>query len=69
MVYRPNIDEQLCFVLMPFTEFHLQYFNGIIVPAVEAMGLKAKKADDIYGTPDSRGHLARDWSAKSLSPM
>lgn len=65
MVYRPNIDEQLCFVLMPFTEFHLQYFNGIIVPAVEAMGLKAKKADDIYGTaPIVEDIWHAIWSAK-----
>ena len=67
MVYRPNIDEQLCFVLMPFTEFHVQYFTVIIAPAVEAMGLKAKKADDIYGTdPIMQDIWHAIWSARVI---
>ena len=67
MVYRPNTDEQLCFVLMPFTEFHMQYFTGIIAPAVEEMGLKAKKADDIYGTdPIMQDIWHAIWSAKVI---
>jgi chaperonin GroEL len=65
MVYRPNVDEQLCFVLMPFTDFHMQYFSGIIGPAVEGMGLKAQKADDIYGTaPIMQDIWQAIWSAK-----
>lgn len=50
MVYRPNIEPTACFVLMPFKEPHFEYFNGIIVPAVEEAGLTAVKGDDIYGT-------------------
>jgi len=50
MVYRPDINERLCFVLMPFQDFHFQYFKGIIAPAAESLGLQAQKADDIYGT-------------------
>ncbi len=50
MVLRPSVDEQLCFVLMPFHGHFPEYFRGILVPAAEAAGLKALKADDIYGT-------------------
>jgi hypothetical protein len=41
MVYRPDINERLCFVLMPFQDFHFQYFKGIIAPAAEGLGLQA----------------------------
>jgi hypothetical protein len=65
MVYRPSVNEKLCFVLMPFTDFHMQYFTGIISPAVECMGSKAKKADDIYGTdPIVHDIWQAIWSAK-----
>ena len=65
MVYRPNIDEQLCFVLMPFQELHQEYFKGIISPAAETLGLKARKADDIYGTaPIIQDIWHSIWAAK-----
>src|ERR1035437_1465276 len=35
---------------MPFHGHFPEYFRGILVPAAEAAGLKALKADDIYGT-------------------
>jgi hypothetical protein len=65
MVYRPKIEESLCFVLMPFHDRFPEYFNGIIKPAANAAGLEARKADDIYGT----GSIIRDiweqiWAAK-----
>ena len=50
MVHRPDIDERLCFVLMPFAEPYSGYYNRIIKPAVSAMGLSAMRADEIYGT-------------------
>ena len=65
MVYRPKIDDELCFVLMPFTELHREYFRGIIQPATAAVGLRAVKADDIYGTaPIIRDIWQSIWSAK-----
>ena len=50
MVYRPQLDEQLCFVLMPFAEPFTGYYIRIIKPTVAEMGLKAIRSDEIYGT-------------------
>ena len=50
MVYRPNVDAQLCFVLLPLRSPFLGYFDKIIKPAALQSGLTAVKADDIYGT-------------------
>lgn len=50
MVYRPSIDDRLCFVLMPFREPFNQYYEQIIKPAAEDAGLEALRADAIYGT-------------------
>ena len=30
MVFRPNIDSQTCFVLMPFSDLHNDYFKAIL---------------------------------------
>lgn len=49
MVYRPNVDEQLCFVLMPFREPFNGYYTKIITPAARELGLQALRADNIYG--------------------
>jgi len=65
VVYRPNIDKHLCFVLMPFQDLHQQYFKGIIAPAVESLGLVARKADDIYGTAPIIDDIWRSiWTAE-----
>lgn len=50
MVYRPNVDEQLCFVLLPLRSPFLGHFEQIIKPAALEAALTAVKADDIYGT-------------------
>ena len=50
MVYRPAIDGQACFVLLPLRAPFLGYFEKIIKPAALEAGLTAIKADDIYGT-------------------
>ena len=50
MVYRPKIDAELCFVLLPLRAPFLGYFEKIIKPAAQDAGLIAAKADDIYGT-------------------
>jgi hypothetical protein len=50
LVYRPAVDEQLCFVLLPLRSPFLGYFEQIIKPAALEAGLTAIKADDIYGT-------------------
>ncbi len=50
MVYRPSIDNQRCFVLLPLRSPFLGYFDKIIKPAALEAGLTAIKADDIYGT-------------------
>lgn len=49
MVYRPNVDETLCFVLMPFRQPFNEYYREIIAPTVEDAGLVAVRADDIFG--------------------
>lgn len=50
MPYRPKIDEKLCFVLMPFGSPFDGYYQLVIKPNVDAAGLKALRADEIYGT-------------------
>jgi hypothetical protein len=65
MVFRPNVDSQTCFVLMPFSDLHNDYFKAILAPAAESIGLHAIKADQIYGT----GAIIQDiwesiWSAQ-----
>jgi chaperonin GroEL len=50
VVYRPNVDNQRCFVLLPLRTPFLGYFEKIIKPAALEAGLAAVKADDIYGT-------------------
>jgi chaperonin GroEL len=50
VVYRPNVDQQRCFVLLPLRSPFLGYFDKIIKPAALEAGLTAVKADEIYGT-------------------
>ena len=49
MVYRPEIDERLCFVLMPFRQPFNDYYEKIIKAAAAGAGLEALRADDIFG--------------------
>lgn len=46
------INEQLCFVLMPFSnDQHLQeIYADHVKPAIESVGLECRRADDIYDT-------------------
>jgi chaperonin GroEL len=65
MVYRPKVDDKLCFVLMPFRDPFDGYYEHIIKKAVKAAGLAALRADEIYGT----GSIIRDvwdhiWRAR-----
>jgi hypothetical protein len=50
MVYRPTVDQKLCFVLMPFREPFDTYYARIIKPAIRDLGLDALRSDEIYGT-------------------
>jgi chaperonin GroEL len=67
MVYRPHVKNDLCFVLLPLRNPFLGYFEKILKPAAAEVGLRAVKADDIYGT----GVIIRDiwdqiWRAKAV---
>jgi len=50
MVYRPKIDEKLCFVLMPFGPPFDSYYHKIIKPAASQAGLAALRSDEIRST-------------------
>jgi chaperonin GroEL len=49
MVYRPNVDEKLCFVLMPFGHPFDSYYQKIIKPAATDADLATLRSDEIYG--------------------
>jgi hypothetical protein len=49
MVYKPKIDDKLCFVLMPFGQPFDSYYEKIIKPAVSDAGLAALRSDEIRG--------------------
>ena len=61
MVYRPKIDDKLCFVLMPFREPFNGHYEHIIKKAVRTAGLEPLRADEIFGTKsiirDVWGHI------------
>jgi hypothetical protein len=50
MVYRPELDAKLCFVLMPFHAPFWDYYEMIIKPAAADAGLYALCSAEIYGT-------------------
>jgi chaperonin GroEL len=67
MVFRPDVQPTLCFVLMPFKDPHPEYFAGIIAPAANDAGLTAIKADDIYGTaPIIHDIWDQIWKARAV---
>ena len=71
MVYRPDIDERLCFVLMPFQPPFNDHYQKIIKPAAADAELEALRADDIFGTVVIISDIgirsgARAWSSLML---
>jgi chaperonin GroEL len=50
MVFRPDVDDSLCFVAMPFQDPFNGYFKHVLAPTLESLGLKPLRADNIYGT-------------------
>ena len=67
MVYRPKIDQKLCFVIMPFGAPFDSYYYKIIKPAASSSGLDALRSDEIYGT----GPIVKDiwnqiWEARVI---
>jgi chaperonin GroEL len=67
LVYRPKVDAELCFVLLPLRSPFLSHFEKVIKPAAREAGLVAVKADDIYGTravmTDIWEHI---WKARAV---
>lgn len=63
MVHRPNVDNRLCFVLMPFSDPFNGYYSYIIKPAIEAAGMKCWRADEIYGAVIIRDIWNAIWRA------
>ncbi len=47
--YHLEIEEDLCFVLMPFAEEFQPIYDDHIKPAVEGAGLRCVRADDLFG--------------------
>jgi len=44
-----GVEENLCFVLMPFDKTFRRVYKEAIKPAVRKVGLKCRRADDIFG--------------------
>jgi len=65
VVYRPKVDEKLCFVLMPFGHPFDSYYQKIIKPAASDAGLAALRSDEIYGRKAIVKDIwARIWAAR-----
>ncbi len=47
--YYPEIEEDLCFVLMPFAKEFQPLYDDHIKPTVKRAGLKCVRADDLFG--------------------
>jgi chaperonin GroEL len=60
IVFRPNVDDELCFVLMPFGDPFDGYYEHIMKPAATLCGMKALRADEIYG---NRAIIRDIWDA------
>ncbi|GFE79271.1 hypothetical protein GCM10011487_12710 [Steroidobacter agaridevorans] len=45
---KPAIQSACCFVIMPFGGWADGYYDAIYQPAIEAAGLRAHRADDLY---------------------
>jgi len=46
------VDENLCFVLMPFREQFFRIYEDHIKPTLEDIGLRVMKSDDIFNTTE-----------------
>jgi len=65
MVYRPKVDDKLCFVLMPFGDPFDSYYQKIIRPAAADAGLATLRSDEIYSTKAIISDIwARIWVAR-----
>jgi hypothetical protein len=65
MVYRPKIDQKLCFVLMPFGPPFDSYYQQIIKPAAKDAGLDTIRSDEIYSTkPIIQDIWSSIWQAR-----
>src|ERR1035437_8981288 len=61
MVYRPQIDAHLCFVVMPYGEPFDGYYASSIKPAIEAAGMRAHRGDE--GTGQSASIVHDIWKS------
>jgi chaperonin GroEL len=50
MVWRPEVQKKLVFILMPFRQPFDGYYEHIIKPTAKSAGLDVLRADEIYGT-------------------
>jgi chaperonin GroEL len=67
MVYRPKIDQKLCFVLMPFGALFDGYYQKIIRPAAEKAGLAAVRSDEVYSTKSIIQDIwSKIWQARVI---
>ncbi len=65
MVYRPKVDDKLCFVLMPFRPPFDSYYRKIIKPAAVSVGLATLRSDEIRGTKVIINDIWRNlWAAR-----
>src|SRR6266404_2438779 len=65
MLYRPKVDEKLCFVLMPFEQPFDSYYQKIIKPAASDAGLATLRSDEIYGRKAIMKDIwGRIWAAR-----
>lgn len=54
-----KVDKPKCFIIMPFGGWFDKYYLDIYIPAIEAAGFDAKRADDLYRP----GNIVNDiWS-------
>ena len=50
MVFRPQVDSNLLFVIMPFGAPFDGYYEQIIKPVANDLGRRAVRSDELYGT-------------------
>jgi chaperonin GroEL len=67
MVHRPNIDQKLCFVLMPFGSPFDSCYQRVIKLAASAAGFDAVRSDEIYSTkPIIQDIWNKIWRARVI---
>jgi chaperonin GroEL len=50
MVYRPDVDPSLVFVIMPFSDPFNGYYEKLIKPVVQELERRSIRSDEMYGT-------------------